>query len=116
MHTPPGGYSVALLVRVSSNRRYSHRSVFEREGGMGSRAPALGRLPVPERRKPPMLDGGGDHRRLGPRPRGLDGVPTIRRREETGPTSLRLLRSHGDRGERLPSRTGPGTIPPRHVP
>src|SRR5207245_11145445 len=112
----PRGYHTAFLVRLSSNRRYSHRSVFEREPDIGDRAPTLVHAPLPGRRKPPVLDGRADHRGPGPRPRDLDGLPAVRRRQETGAAPVRLLRTHGHRGERLPSRTGPGAVPARYVP
>src|SRR5207302_9183051 len=52
----------------------------------------------------------------GPGPRDPDGLSAVRSREEAGPASVRLLRPHGHRGERLPSFAGPRAVPPRHVP
>src|SRR3990172_3151131 len=83
---------------------------------MNPRALPLGRPPVPDRGKPAVLDGRPDHRRLGPRPRNPDGVPAVRRGEETRPAPLRLLRPHGLRRERLPPRARAGTLPPWHLP
>src|SRR5438552_18157045 len=74
------------------------------------------RRALPERREPPVLDGRADHRRARPGPRDPDGLSAVRRGEEAGPASVRLLRAHGHRGERLPPRAGPRAVPPRHVP
>src|SRR5256885_5147139 len=74
------------------------------------------RRALPERREPPVLDGRADHRRARPGPRDPDGLSAVRRGEETGPASVRLLRAHGHRGERLPPRAGPRAVPPWHVP
>src|SRR5881397_2536802 len=79
-----GAYHTAFLVRLSSNGRYSHQSIFEREPDIGERARILVHAPLPGRRKPPVLDGRADHRGPGPRPRHPDGLPAVRRRQETG--------------------------------
>src|SRR5207237_4348182 len=90
--------------------------LFEPGGDIGAPAHPRGRPPRPQPREPPVLDGRPDHRRPRPRPRDPHGLPALRRGQEAGPTSVRLLRAHGHRGERLPSRAGPRAVPARHVP
>src|SRR5438552_16047905 len=73
-----GAYHTAFLVRLSSNGRYSHQSIFEREPDIGGRVRPLLGPPAPRCRQPPLLDGRADHRGPRPRPRHPDGAPAVR--------------------------------------